>query len=174
MGLDRGEETFPEVDVVDRLPVPLHPAGTLPVVQPPFGHRVDQIAGIRIKGDFTRFIQQFHRGDRGEDFHAVVGGVAKAAGKLAAVGFIQQNGAVAAGTGIALTGAVGVDLDRFHDLAGFLFRGVRTLHGVNPAGLTWPGAIPRRSASSVTSAEPVARSIAPSAFAAAAASSCAS
>ncbi len=98
-------EALPELGILHRLLVRRLPAIALPAVNP-FADAVLHIGGIDMHLDRARTIERFQRHDRRHQLHAVVGGLRLAAGKLLARAVIVENGAPAAGAGIAGTGAV--------------------------------------------------------------------
>src|SRR5262249_28999950 len=72
------------------------------------------IGTVGIEIDLARSLQGAQGGDRGHQLHAVVGGFGLAAGQLLFDIAITQDGAPAAGAGIAGAGAIGEDIDMFH------------------------------------------------------------
>jgi hypothetical protein len=118
-----GIEALPEVGVFEGVGGfgGAAPAEAAPFIDPAFGHGVDEVFGVGVNGDVTGGAQGFEAGDGGEEFHAVVGGEGEAAGEFAAVLVVKEDGAEAAGAGVATGGAVGVEGDLFH---AWLGRGV--------------------------------------------------
>ena len=108
------QKPVPQVGIEGGLFVGLDPAPLLPARGPALGQSVDDILGIGPQLHNTGLFEQGQSRNDGGKLHAVVGGVGLTAGEFLAVGSIHQNGAPASGTGIAGTGAVGIDRDSFH------------------------------------------------------------
>ncbi len=108
-----GLQAQPEVLILDRIAAGGFPAATDPVRQPlpdAFLH----VLGVGNQHHLARGLQRFQRHDRAHQFHAVVGGVALAAGKFAFGARVPEQCAPTAVAGIAEAGAVGVDQYYFH------------------------------------------------------------
>lgn len=110
-----GVEALPEVGVLEGQVVGAGPAAGLPSAEPAFGHGIDEVAGVGVEGDLAGGGEGLEAGDGGEEFHAVVGGAGEAAGERAGLAVVDEEGAVAAGAGVSLGGAVGVDGDVFQN-----------------------------------------------------------
>lgn len=162
------EESFPEICVEDRLFVGLAPAAAVPAFEPPPGDGIHEVAGIGVEGDFTRFFQRLESGDGGEEFHAVVRRLRESAAEFAAVGAVFEDCGPAAGAGVSVAGAIGVNDDFLH-LARRFFGTTR--QGVHSSGETRPGVTPAYSSSVCQSSAPVNSNILWTRNAAAAASS---
>jgi hypothetical protein len=89
------------------------PAFALPLEGLALGHGFHDVSGIAVEGDLAGLFEGLERLDGGGDFHAVVGGLAVAAGEFAAVGAENEDDAVAAGAGVGRDAAVGVEGDEF-------------------------------------------------------------
>jgi hypothetical protein len=66
-----------------------------------------------LERDAARLVEELQPADGGHDLHAVVRGQPEAAGGLLAVAAKDQQDAIAAGPGVRLARAVGVDGDFF-------------------------------------------------------------
>ena len=108
------QQRCPKVGVQGGGFVCLFPAALAPALGPAFGKAVDHIFGVAPKLHDASLLQKRQRPDHGGQFHAVVGGIGFPAGKLPLVGTVYQNGSPAAGSGIAGTGAIGINSDLFH------------------------------------------------------------
>jgi hypothetical protein len=124
VSLAEGEEGVPEVGVENGFAAGAVPAFALPGVGPALGHGLDEVLGVAVDGDVTGFFEGLEGLDDGEDFHAVAGGAAEAAGEFPAVRAVEEDDAVAAGAGVGFGGAVGVEGDVLFGLVGHgLFAG---------------------------------------------------
>src|ERR1041385_1469649 len=96
------QQALPEIDVLRALRLAEPPIFLFPLRGPTFHDRVHQILRVAVKDDLAGLLQQFQPRNGGEDFHAVVRSLTKAAaGLLALIGFrMQQDHAVTAGTRI--------------------------------------------------------------------------
>src|SRR4051812_19212955 len=108
MRFQRGIEPLPKFDVLDRLLVGGAPAVPLPTVNPA-GDALTDVLAVGGEVDHARFLQRFQRRDRRHRLHAIVGGVGLAALQFLLLVAESQDGAPAAGAGIARAGAVGED-----------------------------------------------------------------
>ena len=121
-------QPLPQFDILDRLLVSSAPAVLLPAVNPR-GDTVLHIGAVGDDGDLAGPFQRLERVDRGQQFHAVVGGIGLAAVQFAflddlAIAYRAHQRTPAAGAGVARTGAVRI--------------GVKLCHGAC-SSVTWPG-----------------------------------
>lgn len=114
VGLHSGKQSEPEILIFDRFFVRGLPSTFLPSDNPFFGNCVDQVFRVRIQFDFAGFFEEFECGDGGPEFHAIVGGHAEPCGDFFAVTAGCHHCAKAAGAGIALAAAVGMNDHTFH------------------------------------------------------------
>src|SRR5687768_14095054 len=102
-------ERAPEVLVLDRFVVRGAPAAFFPLMDPVADPEL-HILRIGVEPDAARLAQRFQRADDRRQLHAVVGGMRFAAEQLPRPAFVLQQRAPSARAGIALAGAIGVDL----------------------------------------------------------------
>src|SRR5882724_411842 len=103
-------ELLPQVDVLDGLLVGGAPAAPLPVGQPFADTFLDVLrVGVDLYG--AGVLERFQRPDHRGQLHAVVGGVLLSSEDLLLASSVSEDRAPAPGAGIALAGAVGVDLN---------------------------------------------------------------
>ena len=114
MGFKQWQQPLPQINIECRFFVSLFPAAGLPTVDPALIDRFTQITGIAVQCNLTGFFQSFQSDNGAQQFHTVVGGVSKSFGKLLGHTVIFKYGAVAARTGIAAAGTVGINIDLFH------------------------------------------------------------
>ena len=114
VGLQQRQKLLPEIDIQRGLFVGFDPALRPPCVDPALHNGVRDVFRVRVKLHMTRLLQRAQRGDDARQFHAVVGRLRFAAGKLLFHAVPLENRAPAARTGIAGAGAVGVDRDCSH------------------------------------------------------------
>jgi hypothetical protein len=103
-------EPAPQVHVLDRLPVRGAPAALFPVADP----RADaelHVLRVGVEPSPGAVLERFQGADHGDELHAVVRGMRFSAVKFARPAVTHEQHAPAAGTGIALARAVGIDFD---------------------------------------------------------------
>ena len=107
----RGRDKFlPQLGILDRLLVRSAPAVALPIVDPARDPVAD-IDAVGVKLDAARPGKCLEPFDRGDQFHAIVGGQRFAARQLALLVVLPKQNAPAAGPRIAAAGAIGEQLD---------------------------------------------------------------
>lgn len=103
------QHPFPEVRIYRVLPLVSLPAVGLPALSPTLGHGIYQILGVAIKSHPAGLPQGF-QGYQGRCYlHAVVSSQLKSTRQILSLGTVEQDRAVAAGSGIAQTRAIGID-----------------------------------------------------------------
>ncbi len=110
VGLGGLFQPLPQLLILHRLLIRGLPAAAFPAFQP-LGDALFDVLGISRERHVAGTLEFFERTNRGHEFHAVVGGFRLGTVKLLFVVAVLQDGAPTAGTGIATTGAVGVDDD---------------------------------------------------------------
>src|SRR6185437_15178898 len=103
-------EAPPQVLVLDRFSRRGAPAVPLPAGDP-LGDAAAQILRVRVQDDLGGAVQGLERLNRRGELHAVVGGERFAPSQLLFMDPVAQDGAPAAGAGVAGTGPVGPDRD---------------------------------------------------------------
>ncbi|MDT4867555.1 hypothetical protein FQZ97_1024740 [compost metagenome] len=141
-------EHLPEVGVLHRLLGGGLPAALLPVGHP-LGDAFHHVLRVGHQGHFTGALERGQALDGGHQLHAVVGGIALPTPELALGALVDQQCAPAARAGIALAGAVGIDLYQFAHLS-LMFRiapaDLRHRHGHQLAHRLAPGLTQRAQA----------------------------
>ena len=105
-----GDQLLPQLGILHRLLVGGAPAVALPVVDPARDPVAD-IDAVGVKLDAARPGKCLEPFDRGDQFHAIVGGQRLAARQLALLVALPKQNAPAAGPRIAAAGAIGEQLD---------------------------------------------------------------
>jgi len=77
----------------------------------PGADAVLHILRVGMQDDFTRALEQVQGGNHRLQFHAVIGGFQFAATKFFFLRAVAQQSTPAAGAGIALAGAIGINLN---------------------------------------------------------------
>ena len=104
------QETLPEVGVL----LPGKPL-LFPAEDPSLRDGIDDVFRVGVEGDVRSLeLERFEGHADGREFHAVVGRQAVALCELLAVGAGEQDGSVAARSGVSEGRAVGVDRDLWH------------------------------------------------------------
>src|SRR5215831_4699895 len=104
---ERLVETLPEIDIFYRFFIRGAPSVFLPAVDP-HGNAVLEIFTVRVKVDGTWPFERFQGGNRGHQFHAIVGGVRFTAFEFLFVIAENEDGTPTAGARIAGACAVSV------------------------------------------------------------------
>lgn len=115
-------QSLPQIDVFNRLLIGRAPAILPPVVDP----LIDTVFNIlTVSGEIhpTALIQRCQRFHGSEQFHTIIGGVAKPFTQFFAMLVEDQYRTITAGTGIAETGAVGINFQMFHRISQCLCAG---------------------------------------------------
>ena len=111
---EQAVQRLPEVDVFDfRFLIAGAPVVLFPVGQP-FGDAVHNITAVGVQRDVAFLFEGFQRLNHRRQFHAVVGGFPFAAAQLLFRVLMAENGAPAAGAGIARAGAVCENFNPVH------------------------------------------------------------
>src|SRR5262249_29467104 len=101
---------LPEIDVLDRLAVGGLPAVALPAREP-VGHAAAHVLGVGDEIDLAGLGERRQRLDRGGQLHTVVRRAGLVARQLPHACTALEDGGPAAGPGISVAGAVGMDAD---------------------------------------------------------------
>ncbi len=105
------QQLGPQVGVFGGFFFVAHPALATPFFGPAFGEAVDDVLGVAEDDDVGFYLQGLQANDAGQDFHAVVGGLAKAAREFFNAVFVFQDDAIAAGAGFGMGAAIGENDD---------------------------------------------------------------
>jgi len=108
------KQPLPQIGIERFIFFVTHPPVAAPLQYPALFHGVDNVTGIGHDRNITGFPELFKTNDNRHEFHAVIGGIGKAARQFFFMGAILKDYTVAAGAGIAGTSPVGKKRDFFH------------------------------------------------------------